>query len=452
MTDMRIMQSVIKAVRHLRASMPERKLAILERHLFARNRTTLTALGQAYGVSRERIRQIKTQVAAEVDDCVGPEIAIIAATVRRKAGPLIEEAGLTSLMDDLFESRSLDDPSTDLARRIVETTLGYDCVHGVCASRSAREALGGLKERARELADDVGLIDEDALRATLTEERWHGLFRLMTEWCGLAWVNDRLALRNSRKAHAKAAVLSIGRLATLAEISAESGLSRTQLGSALSDTSSVARASKTKWGLREWVDDEYKGIVAEIMERIEEDGGTTAVARLVSELPKKFEVKESSVRRLAGTLQFVVDDGNVRLAKDSEVVLRDIYDVVDGATEEGWPYWSFQVEGRHLAGYNVARVPPEIADALGCPRNGSIKAAVSRPTGCGRVSVNWRLTSISGADVGHVSTALRRLGAAEGDRVSLVVVDAGVLEFRRQVQGEGGQRAAAKSRRPADGG
>ncbi len=435
LTDIRILHSAIDAVRDLRASMPERKIAILERYLFARDRVTLETLGQAFGVSRERTRQIKNRVAEELEECVGPEIEIIATTARRRAGPLLDQADLKLLVDDLFSGKSLDDPAVDLTRRIVEAALEYDCVRGVCASESAREVLGEFKGHVRELADDVGLIDEDAIRAVLPDERWHGLLRLMTKRCGLAWVSDRLALRLTKKARAKAAILAIGRLATLDEIAAESGLPRVQLGGLLSNISGIVRASKTKWGISEWVDDEYEGIAAEIMQRVEEDGGTTTLARLLSELPRKFEVKETSVRTLVATPQFVVHDGNVRLAEESEVVLRDIYDVVDGVTEEGWPYWTFRVEDRYFEGYSLSGVPPEIADALGCPRNGSIKAVVSRPTGCRRVSVNWRLTSVSGASVGYISSALGRLGVAEGDRVSLVVVEAGVLEFRRQVAG-----------------
>ena len=59
-----------------------------------------------------------------------------------------------------------------------------------------------------------------------------------------------------------------------------------------------------------------------------------------------------------------------------------------------------------------------------------MKATVRRPAGCGRISVNWKLTSTSGASVGYISKALRSLGVVEGDLVRLVVVGRGVVEFR----------------------
>lgn len=430
LTDVRILDGVIDAIRDLQATLPDRKIAILDQYLYAQTRKTLEELGQAFGVTRERIRQIKNRLAAEIEERVGPEIAIVAAILSRKAGPLVREGDLRSLLDALFEGESAHDPAVDLTRRIVKAALEYDCVKGVCANRTAREVLEGLRKHAVELADDVGLIDEEALRASLPDEEWRRLFELSVQRCGLVRVSDQLALRSTMRARAKAAILTIGRSATLEEIAAESDLPRTRVAGLLAGVQGIARASKTKWGIEDWIEDEYEGIAAEIKQRIEEDGGTTTMDRLIRELPKMFEVKEGSVRAIASTRQFVLRDGIVRLAEESEVTLRDILEVVDGVTEEGWPYWSFLVHERYFEGYSLAGVPPEVAHALGCPQNGSIKAVVSRPTGCRRVSVNWRLTSLSGASVGYISTALDRLGVTEGDRVCLVVVKPGVVEFR----------------------
>lgn len=447
LTDIRILATVVDLIRDLRTKMSERERTILEEYLFATTRTTLEKLGERFGVSRERIRQIKTRIADKVERCVGPEVDTIAATLRRRAGPIVAENDLRLLVDELFEGESLRDPAAGLARRIVEAALGYDCVNRICTNAEAREMLDGLRKRAVELADDVGLIDEEALRESLPDADWHRLFELLIERCGVARLGDRLALRSTKKARAKAAILSIGRPATLDEIMTESGLPRANLAAVLASIPGIARASKTKWGIEDWIEDEYEGIVAEIKQRIEEDGGATTMDRLVSELPEMFEVKESSVRALAATPQFVLRDGIVRLAQESEVTLRDVYEVVDGVTAEGWPYWSFRVHERYLKGYSLAGVPPEIADALGCPRNDSIRAVVSRPTGCGRISVNWHLRSLSGASVGYISAPLSRLGVADGDRVCLVVVEPGVVEFRLPDLGRRSRRPKGRRRR-----
>ena len=430
LTDIRILAMVIDAIRDLRTTMSERELTILEEYLFASERVTLERLGERFGVSRERIRQVKTRIANKVERCVGPEIDTIAAMLRRMAGPLVAEADLRLLVDRVFEGESLHDPAVDLTRRIVEASLEYDCARGVCTDLAAKDILDNFGKHADEIADEVGLIDEVALRASLPDEEWRRLFELLIERCGFVRISDRLALRSTKRARAKAAILTIGRPATLDEIVAESDLPRANLGGLLSGIAGIARASKTKWGIEDWIDDEYEGIVAEIKQRIEEDGGSTTMDRLATELPEMFEVKEASVRALVATPQFHLRDGIVSLAEESEVELRDLDDVVDGVTAEGWPYWSFRVQRRYFDGYSLAGVPPEIAHALGCPKNGSIRAVVSRPTGCRRISVNWHLRSLSGASVGYISTSLSRLGVSEGDHVRLVVVEPRVIEFR----------------------
>lgn len=430
LTAISMLSGLIDAVRDLRTAMSDPKVTVFERILFAPKPATLEEIGRTFGVSRERIRQIKIQVDAEIRERVGSEIAIIAATLRREADPMMRERNLSALLDAPFASVSLNDPAVHLTRQMVERELDYDCVRGISASPEARTVLDGFRRQAVRLTDEVGLIDEDGLRAFLPDDEWHRLYELLVERCGFARISDRLALRATKKARAKAAILAIGRLATIDEIIAESGLPRPNLAGLLSDISGLARASKTKWGLADWIEDEYEGIVGEIIQRINEDGGATTLKRLITELPPQFEVKEASVRAVASSQQFVVNDGVVRLAEESDVALRDIYEVVEGVTSERWPYWSFRVRSAYFDGYSLAGVPPEIAHFLGCPQNGSIRAVVSRPTGCRRISVSWRLASVSGASVGYISQPLSRLGVSEGDRVRIVLVKPEVVEFR----------------------
>ena len=162
LTDVRIMVGVIDAIRDLLDTMPERKLAILTQYLFARTPTTLEELGRTFGVTRERIRQIKIRIAKEIEER-GPRVAIIVATLSRKAGPVVREDDLRLLVDALFEGESIHELAVDLTRQIVEGALEYDCVRGVRASRAAREVLDGFLKHAVGLADDVGLVDEEAL-------------------------------------------------------------------------------------------------------------------------------------------------------------------------------------------------------------------------------------------------------------------------------------------------
>ena len=92
-------------------------------------------------------------------------------------------------------------------------------------------------------------------------------------------------------------------------------LTPVQVTGAFSNIPSVVKATKDRWALKEWVDDEYEGIVAEIIQRIEEDGGSTTTERLLNELPEKFHVSAISVRAYMQTPRFLVRDGRISLAK-----------------------------------------------------------------------------------------------------------------------------------------
>ena len=47
------------------------------------------------------------------------------------------------------------------------------------------------------------------------------------------------------------------------------------------------------------------------------------------------------------------------------------------------------------------------------------------------MSLNWRLTSLTGPNLGFLSRPLERLGAQPGDRVRLILRGDGAVELRR---------------------
>ena len=212
---------------------------------------------------------------------------------------------------------------------------------------------------------------------------------------------------------------------------AKSGLKAHQVANQFARISTVVRAGKNRWGLTEWIDDVYEGVPDEIIQRINEDGGATTLERLVEELPSRFGVSESSVRIIVGTPQFVLKDGYVSIADESSIILRELHDVINGKTESGDPYWTFDVEDRYFKGHSLPRFPPELARELGCVPNGNIMVDVAHPKGCGQLSVNWRLSSPTAATLGYLTKSLERLGVISGDRVRVVIKGSGTVELLR---------------------
>ena len=428
-TGDRIADTVCDQLATVLASMSPRKLMVLDSRLFTGNPVTLREAAQEAGVTREGLRQIQLRVQKSVDEAVAPKIGVLGTFVAEELGPVVAASEFESVIASVFDDEVSTVAAADLARRILKSRLNYSCADGICLSPAAVAIVDDLRARATEFADDVGLIDEEYLQDCLPSDEWTEFFPQILERCGFPRIVGQLAVRDTGKARTKAALLDIGRVATREEIAEIVRLDPNRVSSQLSGITSVARADKTRWGLLEWIDDVYEGIPAEIIQRINEDDGATSLERLVEELPRLFAVSESSVRAYVATPQFTLRDGYVSIADDSSITLRGLNDVIDGRDANGDPYWTFAVENRYFDGYSLIGLPPELASELGCEPNGKTQAVIDHPTGCGDLSVIWRLASISGASLGYLAEPLRRLGVNDGDRVRVVIKGPGVVEL-----------------------
>ncbi len=396
-------------------------------------------------LTRERIRQIHKYLegylesdgrAADLGRC----LRAIAAVVRNRAGSVCTESDLAEGIAEVFPSKSghaADDSMIEMARQLSRKQVDYNCSNGICLDQNAFNLAEDLTQTAQAIADDTGLIDEDELQSHLPDDTWRKHWDVLLDRIGLHRLNSNLTLRNTGKARVKDALLTIGRPATKKELASVSGINPNRVGGHLSTTKGIVRADKKRWGLSEWVEDEYEGIPAEIVQRIEEDGGATRLERLLEELPRMFGVTENSVRIYVNTPKFLLKDGYVSLAATSTVPLRPLDDVIHGRTPDGRPYWRFKVEERYFHGYSLTGVPPEIANAVGCQPDDRIHLPVADPAGCRPVSVGWRLTSMTGPDVGYLKEPLRQLGARSGQQVLLVIDGPGSVTFRLDEQRSG---------------
>ena len=429
-------EETISALTDLLDSLSPLEQSILEQRLLGDRRATLEELGQAFDLSRERIRQIESRLRSTLGHPTGrgPSISrligAVAALVRTQIEPIVSESQLRERTAAIF--RVGDESATDLATGMLRSELGYICSDEICLNPEAAAVRQKLEDAACSLADEVGLLEESDLKAQLPNANWHQYWDVLVDQCNLHRISGRLALRNTAKARAKAALLAIGRPATKEEVAELSGLAPDRAGAQLSLLPSVVRADKRRWGLAEWVEDEYEGIPAEIIQRIEEDGGATRLERLLDELPRMFDVSENSVRSYVGTPRFELSDGYVNIADKSSIALRPLDDVVHGRLANGTPYWSFKVESRYFDGYSLVGLPPEIANALGCEPEDRTRVWLSFPSDCGRLSVTWRLASMTGATLGYLAEPLRRLEVQAEDRVRLVLESVGHASLQRE--------------------
>ena len=411
---------------------------IIEHRLLRVPPKTLEEIGSLVGVTRERIRQIQSRVEGKIRMALGRELRIIAWTLKEQLDHIIPECEFERRIEELLP----DDPplTKGLFRQRLITAMGYTLQEGVYLDKQASRVVEEIGASARKLADDVGLVDDEQLIAELPSEDWRRFWPWLRERCGLHDLHGSLGIRDSAKARAKAALLSVGRPATREEIAAVCGLEEARIGGHLSNIASVARADKDRWGLKEWIDDEYDGIVGEIIQRIAEDGGVTTTDRLLREIPGQFDVSASSVRAYMQTPKFVIRDGCISMANVSSLPLRHLDDVIDGRDGNGAPYSRFTVEARFFDGYSVTGIPPEFAKALGCKPDEGKSVRIANLPGCRDLSIRWPLASTTGASLGYLADPLRQLGAQPGQRVRVTIRGLGLVDLT--VEDEGMERSS----------
>ncbi len=415
---------------------------VLEERAYAAHPRTLKALGEEGGVTRERVRQLQVKTLERVEARVQSEITKLVAIVRPRLGAVVSASTLHQQVANLFPDEAR--PGTILARKILLSCLAYSADGEVCLSQEAIRIIDDLERAAHERADRVGLVNEAELRATtLPDARWNEHWEALIGRSCLSLVRGHLALRDTAQARVKVAIIELGQVATKEEIAERADVEPSRVGSLLSVIPGVCRADKRRWGLREWIDDVYEGIPAEITQRIEQGGGVASLAHILADLPRRFHVEETSVRAYLATPQFHVRDGHVSIASPSQITYRDFEDVIDGHDEGGCPFWSFSVAARYFDGFSLMGFPPELARELGCGPNEGVLAPIVEPEHCGTLSVNWRLSSFSGASVGQLSRPLGKLGVSDGDRVLLVLLGDGVALRKESIGAEGVTEADA---------
>ena len=422
----------VEAVAACLELMSETQRMVVLGRLATSSPTTLQELANTAGLSRERIRQLSRQATEALEEAAGPSLGLLALAASERLGDVTTKPEIEEMVIELLpQPRQVDYvDSPVVARWALFARLGYACRDHLCLSPKAVEAAKTLKEAGTRLTDDAGLIDSEQLRQVVPPEL-HDDLDALVRWVGWHRLSEHVAPRATARARVKAALLKIGAPATKAELAQEGGMTERQVGGALSSIASVARATKDRWGLREWIDDVYEGIPAEIIQRINEDGGSTRLNRLLEELPRLFEVSETSVWAYLNTPAFRVEHGWVSESRAPDFDVGRLESVIDGIDDNGDPCWTFEIAQRHLEGYSLHGVPPEIAVALGCNFGSKSSVSVRSPDGCQDISVIWRKTSMHGPEIGRLGPALKAIGATpDTTTVCLVIHDPSKVSFR----------------------
>ncbi len=418
---------VVRRLRETLNSLDEKQHKIVQARLIQSPPAALQKVGNLIGVTRERVRQIQVKLESKIEAALGTELHVVAFTLQERLDPVTSAIELKRRIEQI--TSDADETVASLFHSALIKAMNLTQKGEWYTTDLAEQVIRDVHNKAKELADDVGLVQEWDLVRSLPDDKWRQFWPRLSRRIGLYSFYGSFALRDSSKARAKAALISLGRPATRDEIGAVCGQEPNRVGANLSNISSVVKADRDRWGLYHWVEDEYDGIVGEIVQRIEEDGGVTTTERLLREIPSKFNVSSNSVRAYMYTSRFEIRNGSISLANPASIRLRDFDDAIEGRDEKGAPFWTFVVEDRYLEGYSVVGLPPEFAQALGCAPDSNVNVKIINLPDCRALSVNWRLASLTGASLGHLAKPIRQLGLRAGDRVRVTIAGSRAVEL-----------------------
>ena len=186
--------------------------------------------------------------------------------------------------------------------------------------------------------------------------------------------------------------------------------------------STLVRVDKEfRLALPEWEYEEYEGITTEIEQRIDRGGGVASVSAMLEEFVPAFGVKEGSVRAYLEAGPYIISGDEVRRLSNRGYTPSS----VSGRRHairigENWGQ-RFTVSDANLRGYSFG-LDRDIAAHNGLqPEDSLLVPATHSGTVVGEASLIWRLTNIGGTvDVGRLSSVLKGLGLGKGDEIVIV--------------------------------
>lgn len=400
-------------------------------------RATLEELGEHFGMTRERVRQIETRGVSELRG-------------------LLEEEHFAPIFDRAFDLRrrlgtALPRQSSALAKakrwsiRDIEPedkADGWDFLLWLAGPyRESDDWLvvggGGPDPKGAELrkrAESSGFVSDETVATVLEEAgirtEWHepwvarcGRFRPVEG--GLLDASGGILDQVLRYLEFRGVPLTIEEIL---EAIGRTDASVRSVRQRLFEHQRVARVSKTEVGLREWGGDEFTTIPDEMAEEIERAGGSLLLDALVERLVEAFGVSPTSVRMYAARPMFITDQhGSVRVraADDEPYELRDDLSTVAGCYELSptTAAWRVRVDRDVLRG-SGRHIPEQLAGWLRL-RPGSALTLSNRMH---PLPLSWR--PWGQPNVGSLKSFADELGAAMGDWLILVFDRSGTVEVR----------------------
>lgn len=307
-------ESVADQLDRVIQGLDERYQRILIQRLFAWDPRTLEEMGQEFGVTRERARQLEVKARARLSTLIASDthVADVATVLRSQIRAVRPLAEVLAQMPALSrEVRTVGQP----AWRVIDVLDdAYEISDGWCAQPSFESTRWETEVSLEESSDPFGVVrisevtlfGEEAGTATWLEE-W-------LRYLGYEVRDQFVLLKTASLNEMAAAMLSIeGAPLTFEELHRRIGRGapgslRNQLGA----DPTFTKVDREHYALAEWGLEDYTNIRGEIGKLLKQANGELPLAHVIETLVQKFAVSPNSVAVYAGSPPFQVTNGIVR--------------------------------------------------------------------------------------------------------------------------------------------
>lgn len=384
-----------------------RKRAIVSSRYMGK--ATLDELGQAHGITRERVRQLEAQLKKDFDAPSTTSAAVASALAERML-PLTRRADVLAELPQLTHPA---EPFTGTYEQFFHMWGLWQVDHEwILASDFPDRFQLALQKCADEynvaaLADVASELGTDqALLAEWMRTR-AGVIILPEE--------EHIIVASNHQDRAVGVLSLAGTPLSVDDIVAALGadLNLRSVANQLAVDERITRVGNNKYALSTWGLEEFASISSWIANRIAaSESGSVALDELIVDAPK-FNVSESSVRAYAAGSDFELIDGMVALSSgQSEVLADDPHDYRDLYYRDGAWELLLTVTNDHLRGSGF-QVPRGVTGVYRIPVGGEV--AVSSRLGDQFVRVN----KLKQSSTSTIRRFLHELEANAGDRVWL---------------------------------
>ena len=402
--------------------LPERERRIFKARVASvREGPTLQELGNDYGVTRERVRQLETQVRYEFAGFIRAADGL---PIQWRIQTLKKAIGVAAPLTHVQHLISPIDGCTYYGALSLELAGPYDRVNEWIVLRSAAET--DPTSVIRSTANEIGHIDHGVAAREL--RKWGLDSSLHEDWltrdgkilnmngqlvCWGGSIGDKLVL----------ALADLGRVATVDTLldHIQANTARSSAFNALALDPRVVRANRTEWALASWGLPEYRSIAMAIHQILESEGRPILVEEIVNRMHSDFGTRDGSVRAYCQAAMFVIEDGAIRLRREDEPFVYDNVSIrnASGVFALGPQRVSIllEVDADLLrgSGRNLTHAAGAI---LGVTVNQQLTFTSSNGI---PVSVTFPGTSFAGPSLGSVRALAESLSVKQGSYLTLVL-------------------------------